>query len=215
MDQQQAVGLSKSIEVDRQSLHLGSFQAKVEGRLRAWDEQSFSRSLWAKDYRVWSPQPVPEITNRLGWLTLPEGMRKHAPDFIEFARQAREDGMRHVVLLGMGGSSLAPEVFARTFGHAEGYPELIVLDSTHPGAVLATEAKVALARTLFVVSSKSGTTLETLSLFRYFWKRSSETGAAAGPHFVAITDAGTPLETLARERGFRRCFSPPAGIRGG
>ncbi|MCH7979590.1 MAG: hypothetical protein IH935_11540, partial [Acidobacteria bacterium] len=135
------------------------------------------------------------------------------------AESAKAEGISHVVLLGMGGSSLAPEVFQRTFGNAPGYPELRVLDSTHPEAVRAVEAAVDLPRTLFLVSSKSGTTTETLSFFHYFWQRLSQTGSgektgAPGSRFVAITDPGTPLEKLASERGFRRVFSAPEDVGG-
>jgi len=201
-------------QVDRQNFSLGPIQAKVEQRLQTWEEKSFSRSLWAKDYTLWSPQPLPEIMNRLGWLALPEGMQEQAEDFAGFAKQVRDDAMRHVVLLGMGGSSLAPEVFQRTFGNAPGDPELLVLDSTHPDAVRATESRIDLAHTIFLVSSKSGTTLEMLSFFHYFWKRMSESSRTPGRHFVAITDQATPLETLARERGFRRFFSATPDVGG-
>ncbi|MBI4279188.1 MAG: hypothetical protein HY660_12100 [Armatimonadetes bacterium] len=137
-------------------------------------------------------------------------MHEQLDELAAFAAAVVADGIRHVVLLGMGGSSLAPEVFQRTFGHAAGYPELLVLDSTHPAAVRAIEARIGLRDTLFVVSSKSGTTTETLSLFRYFWHRVGAVTDAPGRHVVAITDPGTPLERLARERGFRRtCLAPP------
>ncbi|MBI2815955.1 MAG: bifunctional transaldolase/phosoglucose isomerase [Acidobacteria bacterium] len=193
-------------EVDRQSMRLGAVQVDVEKRLAVWEQTCFSRSLWAKDYRLWSAQPVPELTDRLGWLTLPELMQEHADDLMSFAREVRDEGFQHVVLMGMGGSSLTPEVFQRTLGSAPGFPELIVLDSTHPEAVRETERRINVGRTLFLVSSKSGTTLEMLSLFRYFWQRASEQAGSPGRQFVAITDLGTPLEKLAHERGFRRCF---------
>jgi len=186
-------------QADRQGFRLGPLQPKVEQRMRAWEEQGFARLLWAKDYTLWSPQLLPEITNRLGWLTLPELMQEQIGDLADFAKQVREERVSRVVLLGMGGSSLAPEVFQRTFDNGPGYPELLVLDSTHPDAVRAAEAKAGdLAHTLFLVSSKSGTTLEPLSFFRYFWKRVQERTRTPGRHFAAITDPSTPLETLAR-----------------
>ena len=201
--------------VNRQTLLLDGIQTKVEQRLARWERTGFGRALWEKNYRLWSAQPAPEITDRLGWLTLPQTMQAHTAELMAFAVEIRGEGFRHVVLLGMGGSSLAPEVFQQTLGNASGYPELLVLDSTHPAAVRALDAKVNLARTLFVVSSKSGTTQETLSFYRHFWKRVGEKNTTAGRPFVAITDAGTPLETLARERGFRRCFlaTPDVGGR--
>jgi transaldolase/glucose-6-phosphate isomerase len=119
-----------------------------------------------------------------------------------------------VVLLGMGGSSLAPEVFQQTFGNAPGYPKLQVLDSTHPAAVKAVEARIDPARTLFVVSSKSGTTTETNSFLYHFWHKLKQVKDDPGAHFVAITDPGTPLETLARERNFRAVFNAPEDVGG-
>ena len=202
-----------------QSFSLGKLQPAVEATGQRWQKEKFASRLWKKDYTLWSSKPLPELADRLGWLTLPETMRGQLDDMAALAKSAKAEGISHVVLLGMGGSSLAPEVFQRTFGNAPGYPELRVLDSTHPVAVRAVEAAVDLPRTLFLVSSKSGTTTETLSFFHYFWQRLSQTGSgektgAPGSHFVAITDPGTPLEKLASERGFRRVFSAPEDIGG-
>ena len=198
----------------REQLSLGSYQSKVQQRLQAWQKDRFACRLWQKDPTLWSPQPVPELVDRLGWLNLPEQMHEQLDDLAGFARQARVDGIRHVVLLGMGGSSLAPEVFQQSFGNAPGHPALIVLDSTHPSAVRAVEKGIDLLHTLFLVSSKSGTTGETLSFFHYFWERVSRLTSTPGRHFVAITDPGTPLEKLATERQFRRTFSAPAEVGG-
>ncbi|HKX74420.1 MAG TPA: hypothetical protein VJR05_03435 [Acidimicrobiia bacterium] len=165
--------------------------------------------LRSGDPTIWGPPDLPELANRLGWLRLPETM---APEVgrLEALAKTLVEGVDQVVLLGMGGSSLAPEVFAATFPPQAGYPRLQVLDSTHPEAVSATRMAIDLGRSLFVVSSKSGTTLETLSGFRYFWE---ETGGD-GSHFVAITDPGTPLEQLAVERGFRAVVSAPSDVGG-
>ncbi len=122
--------------------------------------------------------------------------------------------MTQVVLLGMGGSSLAPEVFQETFGRAPGYAQLRVLDSTHPAAVKAVEREIDLAHTIFLVSSKSGTTTETNSFFLYFWDKLKKIGTDPGRHFVAITDPGTPLEKLAKERNFRATFNAPEEVGG-
>jgi transaldolase/glucose-6-phosphate isomerase len=200
--------------LDPQTLALGAFQGAVDRRVGAWREASLPRRLWARDSTIWSATPVPEITDRLGWLTLPEVMHDQLPDLLAFGDEVRREGFRHAVLLGMGGSSLAPEVFQRTFGNAPGHPELLVLDSTHPAAVSATDAAVDLRRTLFLVSSKSGTTQETLSFFRYFWRRVGQTIGECRSRFVAITDPGTPLERLARERSFRRIFSATPDVGG-
>jgi transaldolase/glucose-6-phosphate isomerase len=141
-------------------------------------------------------------------------MRRQLDTIGRFSRETAKEGYRHAVLLGMGGSSLAPEVFQATFGHRPKCPELIVLDSTHPGAVRSVEDRIDPARTLFIVSSKSGTTTETLSFYKYFWHRVTEAVPEPGRHFIAITDPGTPLEELAGERGFRRVFLAPPDVGG-
>ncbi len=197
-----------------QLLALGDDLSKVENRLKTWKKQHFSRRLWAKDHTLWFADPKPEISDRLGWLVLPEVMHERLDDFVSFADQIKREGKTHVVLLGMGGSSLAPEVFQKTFRNASGYPELLVLDSTHPEAVRTVEEKIRLNQTLFLVSSKSGTTLETLSLFRYFWNRVDAKTEAAGDHFVAITDSESPLQKLAEERNFRRVFRAASDVGG-
>ena len=166
--------------------------------------------IWAKDPSVWKGGPgTPEITDRLGWLTVADLMAAQAGALGAFADDARAQ-FRRVVLCGMGGSSLAPEVLRRTFGAAPGYPPLTVLDSTDPRAVVAAVRDGDVAQTLFLISSKSGTTLEPDCLFRHFW---SLTGAR-GSQFVAITDPETPLAALAADRGFRRCFLNPPDIGG-
>ena len=191
--------------VDPQRMSLGPAQRATDQRLADWDAAGFARRLWAKDHTLWAKEPA-EIANRLGWLTLPEAMQAQAPAIAAFVQEARAVGFEHVVLLGMGGSSLAPEVFARTFGHTAGYPDLTVLDSTHPAAVRAVEKSVNLDRTLFVVSSKSGTTIEPNSFLNYFWARVAEKSKTPGSHFVAITDPGTVLGKHAAARNFRRVF---------
>ncbi len=200
--------------MDRQQLSVGAFQPKIDERIRSWGSVDFSRRLWRKDPTLWAPKPLPELADRLGWLTLPETMHECVADLQAFAKEVKDEGIRHVVLLGMGGSSLAPEVYQRTFGSAPGYPTLLVLDSTHPGAVEAVDAQIDPSRTLFLVSSKSGSTLEPLSFFRYFWQRVSQKTRTPGRHFVAITDPGTSLERLAAERSFRRVFQAPPDVGG-
>ncbi len=200
--------------LNRQVLDLGAARASVDARLEEWRAAGFGRRLWAKDPTLWFDEPVAELSDRLGWLDLPATMVGQIEGIERFADQVCAEGTRHVVLLGMGGSSLAPEVFAAALGAGAQYPELIVLDSTHPKAVADVERRIDIARTLFLVSSKSGTTLETLSLFRTFWQRAGETGSGPGRRFAAITDAGSPLADLAAERGFRNTFLAPADVGG-
>ena len=112
----------RASNVDRQQLNLGAAQSAVEQRLTAWEKDNFNRRLWAKDYKLWSATPVPELTDRMGWLTLPDSMQQHVKDLESFSKEIKDAGYRYIVLLGMGGSSLAPEVYQRTFGNAPGYP---------------------------------------------------------------------------------------------
>jgi len=199
---------------ETQILTLGEFKPKVDNRLKSWKKQNFMHRIWTKDHTLWFSEPKPEIRDRLGWLVLPEMMHQKLEDFVSFAEGVKEEGKTHVVLLGMGGSSLAPEVFQNIFGNAPGYPELLVLDSTHPAAVQSIQEKIDLKRTLFLVSSKSGTTLETLSFFRYFWGQLGSDGGAVGDHFVAITDPETPLLEMAEEKGFKRVFQAAPDVGG-
>jgi transaldolase/glucose-6-phosphate isomerase len=203
-----------SSQKEYQTFEIGKWKTQVEERLTFWKKQGFSRRLWAKDPTLWFSEPQPEITDRLGWLVLPEMMHDNLDELSLFANQIKEEGISHLVLLGMGGSSLAPDVFQKTFGNAPGYPRLFVLDSTHPSAVLSVEEKLDFNRTLFIVSSKSGTTLETLSLFCYFWDKVRLHTDDPGRHFVAITDHGTPLMKLAQERDFRRVLEANPDVGG-
>ena len=187
---------------------LGPLEAPVAGAVESLAAGDVTGRLWNGDHTLWADDPS-EISDRLGWLTVAEAMTARIEDLEALAASAAADGIAHVVLLGMGGSSLAPEVFATSFERASGRPELIVLDTTDPAEIAAVEAAVDLARTLFVVASKSGTTLETLSHLAYFWERVPD-----GAHFVCVTDPGTSLEATARERGFRAVFANPPEIGG-
>lgn len=201
-------------EIDRRAINLGVYQSSVNKRLKNWQATDFLRRLWKKDPTLWFPHPVPEITDRLGWLDLPELNHTALTEYTSFAEEIKAAGTQYIVLLGMGGSSLAPEMYQQIFGNAPGFPELIVLDSVHPSAVRHVETTIDLKKTLFIVASKSGTTTETLSLFRYFWQQIDETDINRGDHFIAITDPNTPLVDLAKKRGFRRVFNAPSDIGG-
>jgi transaldolase/glucose-6-phosphate isomerase len=189
-----------------QRLTLGDAAPAVDRRLAQWRAGGATHRLHDGDYRLWTAEPQPEIIDRLGWLRLPDTMEDALGDIERFATEIRAEGFRDVVLLGMGGSSLAPDVFRQTFGSRDGYPALTVLDSTHPAAVRAVTDAVDPAATLFVVSSKSGTTIEPLSFFRHAWAVVSEATDEPGRHFVAITDPQSHLVDLAAEHGFRRVF---------
>ena len=193
---------------------LGTYASQVDSRLSGWEKIGASGRIWHKDPMFWPAADPTNVKTRLGWLTLPNDSLALLPDAQRLADDIRSDGFRYVVLLGMGGSSLAPETLARTFGPRPGWPELRVLDSTHPATVRRTVGTDDLAKSVFVVSSKSGTTLEPNALFQYFWAEVSRVCDPAGPQFVAITDPGTPLEQLARRHGFRRCFLAPSDVGG-
>ena len=161
--------------------------------------------LWTGDYTLWKPEPA-EISNRLGWLD-PLSLQPKITDLNNFAQEVILAGFRDVVLLGMGGSSLGAGVFARSFPPDEAFPKLWVLDSILPEVVCSVTAEIDIEKTLFLVASKSGGTVEVSSLYEVFWQRVYEAkGENAGQNFVAITDPETSLEALARKQGFRRTF---------
>jgi len=181
----------------------------IAKRIAQAAEENIAARIWRKDDTVWGPAGQEEVSNRLGWLTILEPLHDAAPDLAAFARQAADDGLTDCVLLGMGGSSLAPEVFRQSFGEHEGALKLHVLDSTDAGAIADVHEQINPERTLFLVSTKSGGTVETLSLFEYFWKL-----VPHGEHFVAITDPGSSLIELAEQHGFRRVFINDPNIGG-
>jgi transaldolase/glucose-6-phosphate isomerase len=192
-------------------LSLGAGDPAVEERLREWETQDAVERLWAKDTTLWAPDPPPpELADRLGWLDLHETSQGLLPALAQLRAEV-PFWVSDLVLLGMGGSSLAPEVLARTLG-AEGLP-LTLLDTTHPAAIGQLDW-LNPANTIFIVASKSGTTLETLSLFHHFWSRTQEVVESPGDHFIAITDPGSSLVELAREREFRHVFEAPSDVGG-
>jgi len=200
--------------------HLGSYELLL-GELEA---MNFSRRLAEKDPLLWSdsPEAVAMIPNALGWYDVPPEMKACIGELTAFATEVKYAGFSSVVLLGMGGSSLAPIVLSETFGSvgglssaSGGYPELIVLDSTDPAAVKRVAEDIDPAKTLFIVASKSGTTVEPLSFFEYFHDIVSKVkGASAGENFISITDPGSYLAELSKDKGFRRVFLNRADIGG-
>ncbi len=190
------------------------FSSTIQPVLETLNRDQVIERLWAKDYRLWKSSPK-EITDRLGWLTVQDQMRQQLDPLQRCLADAKKHHMKDVVLLGMGGSSLGPEVFRTTFRSQKGAPRLWVLDSTIPGWVRQVTKTISPARTLFLVASKSGGTIEVMSLFAHFWKLVTKTkGNQGGKQFIAITDPGTGLETMARDYGFREIFSNPPDIGG-
>ncbi len=195
--------------------NLGPYQKRVDEALAEMKNQAVMRRIWDHDHTLWKPDPA-EISNRLGWLHSPERMAADTSQIGALVDEVKTAGYSHVLLLGMGGSSLAPEFFAQAFGGDHHGLELAVLDSTDPGAVLAYAGALDPARTLFVVSTKSGGTVETLSFFKYFynWTAGALGPDLAGDHFVAITDPGSRLDDIARRFGFRAAFLNDPNIGG-
>jgi transaldolase/glucose-6-phosphate isomerase len=201
----------------RFSDNLQGYGELVDAALDEINQDQVISHIWNLDHTVWKPDPQ-EITNRLGWLRIAETMleeRLRIQDLVDAVLQD-DRGYQHVMLLGMGGSSLAPEVFRETFGVRDGFLELEVLDSTDPGAILAYVDDLDLSSTLFVVSTKSGGTVETLSFFKYFYNRLIELVGTekAGDHFVAITDQGSQLDEIADRYHFRAKFLNDPNIGG-
>ncbi|WCB92644.1 hypothetical protein DSM104299_01341 [Baekduia alba] len=187
-----------------------AYAPAIDARLSRAASDDVAGRIAARDDTLWGAAGQPEVANRLGWLDVHERLLAEAEDLHAFARQARADGLTEAVVLGMGGSSLAPEVFRRSFGTHEDGLILHVLDSTDADAVRDVEAEIDVAKALFVVSSKSGGTVETLSAFHYFWDKTGGNGS----QFVAVTDPGSGLATLGEEHGFRRVFANDPNIGG-
>jgi glucose-6-phosphate isomerase len=189
-----------------------AYEAEL-GRLRA--QRVISR-IWDREPALWKDDATlaGAIANRLGWLSVVDQMRSEAADLTAFSDEVAAAGLRTVVLLGMGGSSLAPEVISLIFPASAGR-RFFVLDTTDPETLLAVDRSLDLAHALFIVASKSGSTIETLSQFSYFLGRVQQAGLPSpGKQFIAITDAGSRLDKLAQEQGFRRVFRNPADIGG-
>jgi transaldolase/glucose-6-phosphate isomerase len=180
----------------------------LAARVRRAAEEDVARRIWQRDGTLWAPEGTPEVTDRLGWLTIADKMLEEADALDAFVAECKADGLTDAVLLGMGGSSLAPEVFRLSYGDQGGL-RLHVLDSTEPLQIAAVEAEIDVATTLFIVSTKSGGTIETLSLFKHFHALQGD-----GRHFIVVTDPGSTLVDLAEEHSFRRTFLNDSEIGG-
>src|SRR5262249_23769472 len=177
----------------------------------------FAKRIWGKDPTLWKPNAAEqsEITDRLGWLAVSDAVEGSLPRLGGLRDDVRRARLTHCVLVGLGGSHPAPPGARAPFRGATGQPDLIVLDSTDPDTILAVERRIDLPRTLFIVASKSGGTIETLSHFTHFYKLMQDAvGDEAGKRFIAITDAGTKLDQMAQDAKFRAIFRNPADIGG-
>jgi transaldolase / glucose-6-phosphate isomerase len=200
----------------RQTINFGDLRSAVNAALNSLDEKQYARRLYSKDPYLWKSDQnvVDAIRNRLGWQDIEDFINK-ASEVTSFAKQVKNEKFKHAVLLGMGGSSLCPEVSTEIFKSAKGFPELIVLDNTSPEEVNNVENIIDLKKTIFIVASKSGTTTETLSFYKYFYSKITNAGIdSPGKHFIAITDPGTSLEQEARSHDFKYIFSNPTDYGG-
>jgi len=185
---------------------------EVKDTLEDWRKHGKVRDLWAHDASLWSGA---DEGKWLGWLHVVDDRTADLPALQAFQDEIKAEGFQHVLLLGMGGSSLGPEVLAETFSRQEGFPELLILDSTDPAQIAALHARVDLTRTLCIVSSKSGGTLEPNIFKAYFWDAMQKAvGDKAGRHFVAVTDPGSKMQRVAEADGFRRVFMGDPAIGG-
>ncbi|MEM6529775.1 MAG: glucose-6-phosphate isomerase [Chloroflexota bacterium] len=196
-------------------LSLGTYQNAVDAALTEMATDNIIDRIWNIDHTVWQDDPT-EVANRLGWLTSVTMMRENMDKINALVSAVKADGYTNVLLLGMGGSSLAPEVFSKTFGPDTSGLQVDVLDSTDPGYVLEYDNALNPAKTLFIVATKSGGTAETLSAFKYFYNRTVDAVGAdnVGQHFVAITDPGSKLVDMAQKYSFRETFENDPNIGG-
>ena len=206
-----------SEKTGKQTLNFGKSKSEVVAALKSLTEKQFGRRLFAKDPHLWSddPEQIEEIKIRLGWLDSAEYFLEKADEVEKLVKDVKTAKYKYAVLLGMGGSSLCPEVSRETFGTKAGYLELHVLDNTDPAAVKDVESKIDLSKSIFIVSSKSGTTTETDSFYKYFYEQTKKVaGDSTGEHFVAITDPGTSLMKEGEDKNFRHVFENPVEFGG-
>ena len=202
--------------MNSESFELGPLTDRVNSALEAARADDVARRIWSKDASLWKSDDasVKIIKNSLGWLTVAEEMLGMIDELVEFAESVRTRGFRHVMVCGMGGSSLCPEVLAQTFGPQSGFPELLVLDSTDPDVIAAFAERIDIERCLFIVASKSGSTTEPNVFYKFWYDQLSQHNKSAGDNFVAITDPGSPLIETANELKFQRTFLNQADIGG-
>src|SRR6185369_14733853 len=174
------------------------------------------KRIWQKDATLWKSDPdsIKIINSSLGWLTVTDEMIGVIDALVEFSETVRSGGFQHVMVCGMGGSSLCPEVLAQTFGRQPGFPELLVLDSTDPDVIAAFKERIDIERCLFIIASKSGRTTEPNVFYKYWYKEVSKLKESPGENFIAITDPGSPLIETAADLNFLHTFLNQADIGG-
>ncbi len=187
----------------------------VQKFLSKWEKENIFARFWNKDPFIWkeNPDEHKELSNRLGWIDLPFSIEEKISELENFASEIKNE-FTNVLLLGMGGSSLCPEVLSNSFGSKEGYPILEILDSTHPDSIKKILNNYNLKKTLFIVSSKSGGTIETMSFYHTFFNEISKINNNPGSQFIALTDSNTGLEKLTKEKKIRKIFSTPEDVGG-
>ena len=196
-------------------INLGRYEDLFNEKMKELQSQKIISRIWEKDHTVWRDDPT-EISNRLGWLDCADVAQTKFDEINEFVEQIKNEGFKNVLLMGMGGSSLAPEVFVKIFGVKQDYLNLYVIDSTHPDAVKEFQNKLKPEETLYIVSTKSGGTVETISFMKRFYNDTIHSIGAenVGKHFAAITDPGSGLESMAKELNFRKIFLNDPNIGG-
>src|SRR5215210_6822820 len=202
---------------ERVAASLGKYSDAVSAALKEADKGDVVRRIWRKDAALWKEDEAHQkiIKISLGWLTVPDEMIGVEDDLIAFADRIRGPReFKHVMLCGMGGSSLCPEVLRQTFGRIEGYPELLVLDSTDPDVLAEFTAQIDVAHCLFIIASKSGTTTEPLAFYKYWYEQVRRRKENPGENFIAITDPGTLMQKMAEDDKFKRIFLNPPDIGG-
>lgn len=205
------------IEAKQQLIvHLGEFEGAVRAILDQAASANVSKRIWEKDASLWKNEEAHQkiILNSLGWLKVPRTLLEVSHELISFAEKVRGSDERHVMVCGMGGSSLCPEVLRQTFGKQEGFPELLVLDSTDPDVIAAFAKQIDITRCQFIIASKSGTTTEPVAFHRFWYREVEKQLPNPGSSFVAITDPETLMARTAVSEGFRRIFLNPSDIGG-
>ena len=204
---------NKAASESRYAEYAGDYGSIIQSQLLELEKNRFAERFFKRDHLLWANDPS-EITNRLGWVDLPQQMLGAADEIDNFSESIRKKGFTDVVVLGMGGSSLSSEIFRNIFTLRKGFLRLTLLDTTDPDFILRTRNSIDLMRTLFVVSSKSGSTVETVSLMKYFYGELAKKTDSAGEHFVCITDPGSALIQTAGEHGFAKVFISDPNVGG-